>query len=60
MVKLIFQRGVYHRINILSLCCVGDENCASVWSFSVASMVENDVEIDADDHNNSQNLLQNP
>ncbi|KAK9936260.1 hypothetical protein M0R45_013109 [Rubus argutus] len=38
----------------------GDENCASVWSFSVASMVENDVEIDADDHNNSQNLLQNP
>ncbi|XP_062017038.1 uncharacterized protein LOC133733438 isoform X1 [Rosa rugosa] len=36
----------------------GHENCASVWSFSVASMEENVVEINGDDHN-SQNRLQN-
>ncbi|KAL6197504.1 hypothetical protein ACLB2K_033112 [Fragaria x ananassa] len=35
----------------------GHENCASVWSFSIASMVENDVEINSDDHN-SQNCFQ--
>lgn len=37
----------------------GEENCASVWSFSVASVVENDVNIDGDDHN-SHNLHQDP
>ncbi|KAM1455924.1 hypothetical protein FF1_005042 [Malus domestica] len=37
----------------------GDENCASVWSFSVASMVENDAAMDADDYN-SHNLDQHP
>ncbi|KAM1154502.1 hypothetical protein ACFX19_037476 [Malus domestica] len=37
----------------------GDENCASVWSFSVASMVENDGAMDGDDYN-SHNLDQHP
>jgi hypothetical protein len=42
---------------------VGNENCASVWSFSVATMVENDTEINGDDSNSlseHENLHHNP
>ncbi|XP_062161405.1 uncharacterized protein LOC133868510 [Alnus glutinosa] len=41
----------------------GNENCASVWSFSVATMMENDTEINGDDSNNlskHENLHHNP
>lgn len=44
---------------LIVLGYAGEENCASVWSFSVASVVENDVNIDGDDHN-SHNLHQDP
>ena len=38
-------------IYILFMFHVGNENCASVWSFSVAS-VENDAELNGNDFNN--------
>jgi hypothetical protein len=38
-------------IKNLLLFYVGNENCASVWSFPIASTVENDTEINGDDSN---------
>jgi hypothetical protein len=50
-------------IKSLLLFHVGNENCVSVWSFSVATMVENDTEINGDDSNSlseHENLHNNP
>lgn len=31
------------------MCCAGDENCASVWSFSYDMVAKNDVDFNIDD-----------
>jgi hypothetical protein len=50
-------------IKSLLLFHVGNENCASMWSFLVTTMVENDTEINGDDSNSlseHENIHHNP
>ena len=67
-VHVLFTFVVYFCMGILSfngfvLLFVGDENCASVWSFSYASMDNNDDGVNANNYNSQhghENLHQDP